>query len=296
MKRRLIGLLGVALFIAGCVLFGMVSQTATYAYVFLGQVGAGTEYTIATPEHPTYHFAHLMGRLWSPDALVYVNLYLSVLAVCVGVTLVFIAIHGLGTRDDTTTSRLSRAGWVTLCISIAVGIVLANAFSVPVRVPPWYPGQYIFALFSPRTWLALLAIGVLIIPVGLSLRSGSGSAGWLALLIALVYGAVLANLSGLVFPPLDPCFGPSDCPPWNPGPFGPPVWTLLYTHPLIVLAFLAMSVLLSLLGFVLARRSRGRLTPLVVRGLQLVPLLAVTILGLAALLLFPLPYSLPYTL
>jgi hypothetical protein len=291
-KRRLIGLLGVVLFIAGCMLFGMASQTATYAYVFLGQVGASTTYTIATPEHPTYPFAHKMGQLWSPEALVYVNLYLSVLAICVGVTLVLIAIHGLGTRDDTKPSGLSRAGWVALCTSFAVGLVLANAFSVPVPLPPWYPGQYIFALLSPRTWLALLALGVLLSMVGLALKFGSSRASWLALVIALVFGVVLANVSGQAFPPLDPCFGPLGCPPWNPGPFGPPIGTLLHTAPLALLAALSISVLLSLAGFFLAWRTRGRLTPVVVRVLQLAPLLVVTLIGLAALFLFPLPYSL----
>ena len=226
MKRGLIGLLGVILFIAGGVLFAMVSQTAGHACVFVRQLpGGGWECHTATPDDPTYPLAQQMGQLWSPEALVYVNLYLSVLAVSVGVTLMLVCISGLATRDDTK-------------------------------------------------------------------QSGSGRAGWVALLMALLFGVALANVSGQTFPPLDPCWGVLGCPPWNPGPFGPPIGTLLHIARWTVLAILITSVLLSLVGFALTRRTRGTLTPVVVRGLQLAPLLAVTIIGLAALFLFPLPYAL----
>jgi hypothetical protein len=240
-----------------------------------------------------------MGQLWSPEALVYVYLYLSVLAVCIGVTFVLVSIHGLGTREDTEHPRSGRASWVALLIACFVGVVfagvvLANVFgqAFPAPLPPWDPGVVMWALISPRTGLDLLGMCVLLILVGLSLKSGSGRAAWLALLIALFVGVVLANLSGQNFPPLNPCWGVLGCPPWNPGPFGPPIGTLLHTYPLAVLAILGMCVLLSLVGFVLAWRTRGRPTLVVVRGLQLAPLLAVALIGLAALFLFPLPYAL----
>ena len=69
------------------------------------------------------------------------------------------------------------------------------------------------------------------------------------------------------------------------------VYVHLYVSVLAVLAILVTSVLLSLVGFSLAWRTRGALTPIVVRGLQLAPLLAATLIGLAALFLFPLPYA-----
>jgi hypothetical protein len=110
--------------------------------------------------------------------------------------------------------------------------------------------------------------------------------------MALVIGVVFANLSGWALPPLNPCWGVLGCPPWNPGPFRPPIWTLVHTYPLMALALLTTSVLLSVVSFTLARLTRGVLTLVVVRWLQLAPLLAVTLIGLAALFLFPLPYSL----
>jgi hypothetical protein len=276
MKRGLIELLGVALFIFGCVLFMMVSQTATNADVIVQQGPGGTETRAATPNYPTYPFAPQMGRLWSPEALVYVNLYLSVLAVCVGVTLLLISIRwGLGTRDPTRKPGLGRAVWVALCASLVTGVAL-----------------YTGAVYAPQTALDLLGGGVLLVLVGLTLRSGSGRAGWVALLMSLLVGVVLANLSGLAFPPLDPCSEVLGCPPWNPGAFGPPVGALLHTYPLAVLVALAMSLLLTLVGFALAWRRREALTPVVVRGLQLAPLLVVTLIGLVALFLFPLPYTL----
>jgi hypothetical protein len=299
MKRDLIGLVGIGLFIAGCVLFGMVSQTANHAYLFQGQVaGGGTEYFTATPDKPSYPFAQQMWQLWSPEALVYVNLYLSVLAVCVGVTLVLISIRGLGTRDGAKPSWVSRAGWIALVIALVIGVVLANAFGREflIPLPPWDPSLYIFALLSPFTALDLLALSVLIIPVSLILRSRLRRAGWVALLLALLFGVMLANVAGQAFPPLDPCWGVLGCPPWNLGPFGPPIGALLHTAPMAVLAALVISVLLSLVGCALAWRTRGALTPVVVRLLQLAPLLVVTLIGLAALFLFPLPYSLPHTL
>jgi hypothetical protein len=293
-KRGLIGLLGGALFIAGCVLFMMASQTATLGYVFLGQApGRGTGYRIAGPDDPTYPLAQQMGRLWPPEALVYVNLYLAMLAVCVGVTLALISFRGLGTRDDTNQSRLGGAGWTALGTSFVVWVLLTNAPAVTAPFPPWDPVRYVFTLLStPQTGLGLLSMSLLLTLVGITLESRSGRAGWVALLVAWVVGVVLANLSGWAYPPPDPCFFSPSCPAWNPGPFGPPIWTLLHTYPLVVLAVLAMSVLLSLVGFFLAWRMRGGLTPVVVRGLQLAPLLVVTLIGLAALFLFPLPYSL----
>jgi hypothetical protein len=159
-KWGLIGLLGLVLFIAGCALFVMVSQTATQAWLLVGQVpGRGTEYRIASPYDRTYPLAQQMGRLWPPEALVFVNLYLAVLAVCVGTTLTLITIHALGTRDDTKQSRLARAGWIALCTSLVIGVVVANASTSTITGPfrPWDPVRYIFALLSPQTSLDLLS-------------------------------------------------------------------------------------------------------------------------------------------
>jgi hypothetical protein len=298
MKRGLIGLLGVALFIAGGVLFVMVSQTASHACVFVRLLpGGGWECHTATPEYPTYPLAQQMGQLWSPEALVYANLYLSVLAVSVGVTLMLVCVSGLATRDDTKPSVLVRAGWVAFGTSLVVGVALANVAGQPILSvgPPWWNSEVLItSLLFTAPWTArdLLIMSVLLIPVGFALKSGSGRAGWVALLMALLFGVALANVAGQTFPPLSPCWGVLGCPPWNPGPFGPPIGTLLHTAPLAALAILGMSVLLSLVGFALTRRTRGTLTPIVVRGLQLAPLLAVTIIGLAALFLFPLPYAL----
>jgi hypothetical protein len=253
-KRDLIGWLGVALFIVGCVLF------ITF--------GAG-------PGDRTYPLAQHMSQLWSPDALLYVNLYLSVLAVCVGVNLVLVCISGLGSRDGTKKSRLGRAVWVALVMALVVGVVL-------------------WTLYLPLELLYLLAMTVLLSLlslVGWALRSRSDRDIWVALVSALVVGVVLANLSGWAFPPPDPCVGFGLCPAWNPGPFRPPIAMLLHTAPLVVLTVLGTSILLSLVGFFMAWRTRSTLTPMGIRGLQLAPVLVVIILGLVALFLFPLPYS-----
>jgi len=286
-KRSVIGLLGMVLAVAGCALFFWVGQTATYAMVYVGQGG----YQGHSPYNPTYPLAQQMGQLWSPQALVYVNLYLSVLAVCLGATLVLLSIRGLRPKDGAKHSEVAQALWGALGTVLLSGVVLATSYAVAVSPPTLTPVDLLLAL-SPCIVVDLLALSLLLALVAFTLKSRSGSAIWGALLIALVIGVVLANLSGVAFPPRDPCFGVLNCPPWNPGPFGPPMWMLLHAYPLEVLAVMAMSVLLSLVGFVLALRGRSAQTAEVVRGFQLAPILVATLIGLAALFLFPLPYTL----
>jgi hypothetical protein len=120
--------------------------------------------------------------------------------------------------------------------------------------------------------------------------------GWQVQLIGLVLGVVVANVSGAVefqrtaLLPVARYCRPEWCPPVP--LFVPPVWQWVCTYPKLSLALVVLSVLLALLGVLFTGRMRGGQRVWLTRGLQLLPVVTVTLTGLAALFLFPLPYSL----
>ncbi|GEM_PF-2435718 len=84
--------------------------------------------------------------------------------------------------------------------------------------------------------------------------------------------------------------GTPQAPPWK-----PPVWTFMQTYPILSAALLAASVLLSVVGFIIARSvrrtpgasSRLKRLPAFALMLQISPIITVTLMALVALFLFP---------
>jgi hypothetical protein len=164
---------------------------------------------------------------------------------------------------------------------------------VPIaRVWGWEAAPFIVAYGSSLA----LTLGVALLIVANNGPTGVRKTGWLTLLIGLVLGVGLANVSGIAYPlaaslPLAPFCSIGGCS--RPPPlFAPPVWQFVQNYPLLSLTLLGTGVVLAAIRFWLTFRRRSGVSASLVRWFQLAPVLAVTSIGLVALFRFPFPYPL----
>jgi hypothetical protein len=179
------------------------------------------------------------------------------------------------------------------CLGIESTTPFYLLFAPIARVWGWEAAPFIVGYAGSLA----LSLGVALLMLAVNEATNVLKTGWLTLLVALVVGVGLANVSGIAYPQAafwsmapfcSVAYGCSRSAPL----FAPPVWQWVQTYPALSVGLVLISVLFAVVRVFLTHRVPRRLPASVVRSLQLLPVMTVTLIGMVALVRFPFPYPL----
>ena len=176
-------------------------------------------------------------------------------------------------------------GLLALLSTVSDGVVYTTSPAYPLFQQIANRWSFDAALFgSLYSCILLFFSGLAVAIIGMPDHSTKGSNGWLVLVLSIVLGVIIANISGALYSPTcDALRCPTDT-------FEPPVWQFLVAYPLLSFALMVVSTLIAAVGFSLRRAACGASGARVVRLLQIFPAITLTGIGLLALFVFYNPF------